>query len=84
MTEPASPPPTASGRPAASTKIILFFTIFIAMLGLSVLFPILAPLGELGLSETQVGWFSTVYSLMQFVFSPIWGHAASGWAASRC
>ncbi|WP_052195651.1 MFS transporter [Deinococcus radiopugnans] len=74
MTEPASPPPTASGRPAASTKIILFFTIFIAMLGLSVLFPILAPLGrELGLSETQVGWFSTVYSLMQFVFSPIWG-----------
>ncbi|CAM3834331.1 MFS transporter [Deinococcus saxicola] len=60
--------------PAVSTKVILFFTIFIAMLGLSVLFPILAPLGrQLGLSETQVGWFSTVYSLMQFVFSPIWG-----------
>lgn len=74
MSQPASPPPTASGKPAGSTKIILFFTIFIAMLGLSVLFPILAPLGrQLGLSETQVGWFSTVYSLMQFVFSPIWG-----------
>ncbi|OLV18436.1 MFS transporter [Deinococcus marmoris] len=74
MSQPASPPPTASGKPAVSTKVILFFTIFIAMLGLSVLFPILAPLGrQLGLSETQVGWFSTVYSLMQFVFSPIWG-----------
>ncbi|QFP76981.1 MFS transporter [Deinococcus sp. AJ005] len=74
MSQPASPPPTASGKPAVSTKVILFFTIFIAMLGLSVLFPILAPLGrQLGLSETQVGWFSTVYSLMQFVFSPMWG-----------
>jgi MFS family permease len=74
MREPDSSPPMTSGRPAASTRVILFLTIFTAMLGLSVLFPILAPLGrELGLSETQVGWFSTAYSLMQFVFSPIWG-----------
>lgn len=65
--------PTAP-RPGGSTKLILFFTIFIAMLGLSVLFPIIAPLGrQLGLTETQTGWFSTAYSLMQFVFSPIWG-----------
>jgi predicted MFS family arabinose efflux permease len=65
---------TPSRRPGGSTRVILFFTIFIAMLGLSVLFPILAPLGrQLGLSETQVGWFSTAYSLMQFVFSPVWG-----------
>lgn len=66
----------APGRPrgALSPKLILFLTIFIAMLGLSVLFPIIAPLGrQLGLSETQIGWFSTAYSLAQFVFSPIWG-----------
>ncbi|AFD25448.1 Drug transport protein [Deinococcus gobiensis I-0] len=56
------------------TKVTLFFTIFIAMLGLSVLFPIIAPLArQLGLSETQAGWFSTAYSLMQFIFAPIWG-----------
>lgn len=56
------------------TKATLFFTIFIAMLGLSVLFPIIAPLSrQLGLSETQAGWFSTAYSLMQFVFAPMWG-----------
>ncbi len=74
MSEPVSPPPRTLGRPAASTRVILFLTIFTAMLGLSVLFPILAPLGrQLGLSETQVGWFSTAYSLMQFAFSPIWG-----------
>ncbi|CAM3812127.1 MFS transporter [Deinococcus frigens] len=74
MSQPTSPPSAKGGKPTVSTKILLFLTIFTAMLGLSVLFPILAPLGrELGLSETQVGWFSTVYSLMQFVFSPIWG-----------
>ncbi|MCD0175959.1 MFS transporter, partial [Deinococcus sp. 14RED07] len=68
----ASPTPgAATGR----TRLTLFFTIFIAMLGLSVLFPIIAPLGrQLGLTETQTGWFSTGYSLMQFVFSPIWGN----------
>ncbi|WP_102128080.1 MFS transporter [Deinococcus planocerae] len=64
----------APGAPRGQPKLILFLTIFVAMLGLSVLFPIIAPLGrQLGLSETQVGWFSTVYSLAQFVFAPIWG-----------
>lgn len=66
----APPAPRGPLRP----KLLLFLTIFIAMLGLSVLFPIVAPLGrELGLSETQIGWFSTAYSLAQFVFSPVWG-----------
>ncbi|RJF71438.1 MFS transporter [Deinococcus cavernae] len=69
MTANAAPP-----QAPASTKLTLFFTILIAMLGLSVLFPIIAPLArQLGLSETQAGWFSTAYSLMQFIFSPIWG-----------
>lgn len=53
---------------------ILFLTIFIAMLGLSVLFPVLGPLSrQLGLTETQAGLLSTVYSLLQFVAAPIWG-----------
>lgn len=44
------------------------------MLGLSVLFPIMGPLSrELNLTEMQVGWFATAYSLMQFIFSPVWG-----------
>ncbi|SMB93111.1 MFS transporter [Deinococcus hopiensis] len=65
----------ASSAPRGSAKLILFLTIFVAMLGLSVLFPIIAPLGrQLGLSETQIGWFSTAYSLAQFVFAPIWGN----------
>ncbi len=53
---------------------ILFLTLFNSILGLSILFPILGPLArELGLTELQVGLFSTGYALMQFLFSPYWG-----------
>ena len=55
-------------------RLVLFLTIFVAMLGLSVLFPVLAPLArELGLSPAQVGAFSTAYSLLQFLCAPFWG-----------
>ncbi|MGC4066910.1 MAG: MFS transporter [Polyangiaceae bacterium] len=57
-----------------SPKFLLFLSLFNSILGLSILFPILAPLGRsLGLSVVQVGWLSTSYSLMQFVASPLWG-----------
>ena len=53
---------------------IVFIAIFNSILGLSVLFPVLGPLGrELGLSEVQVGTLSTTYALMQFIVSPVWG-----------
>jgi MFS family permease len=57
-----------------SPKGLLFITLFNSILGLSVLFPILAPLGrELGLSELQVGSLSASYALMQVLVSPAWG-----------
>jgi MFS family permease len=57
-----------------SPKFLLFLSLFNSILGLSILFPILAPLGRsLGLSVVQVGWLSTSYSLMQFIASPLWG-----------
>lgn len=53
---------------------LLFITLFNSILGLSVLFPILAPLGRwLGFTELQVGALSTSYALMQFLMSPFWG-----------
>lgn len=74
MTVPAAPQAPQQQAPHPQAKIILFLTIFIAMLGLSVLFPIIAPLSrELGLTEIQAGWLATSYSLMQLIFSPIWG-----------
>lgn len=57
-----------------SPLALLFLTLFNSVLGLSILFPILGPLSrELGLSEVQVGLFSTGYALMQFLLSPYWG-----------
>ncbi len=57
-----------------SPRGLLFVTVFNSILGLSVLFPVLPPLGrELGLSELQVGSLSTSYALMQFLLSPYWG-----------
>lgn len=57
-----------------SSMALLFLTLFNSMLGLSLLFPIIAPLGrELGLSEMQVGTFSTAYALMQFLLAHYWG-----------
>jgi MFS family permease len=54
--------------------VLLFLALFNSILGLSVLFPVLAPLGrELGLSELQVGSLSTGYALMQFLVSAYWG-----------
>jgi MFS family permease len=57
-----------------SPLFLLFLTLFNSVLGLSILFPILGPLSrELGLSEVQVGLFSTGYALMQFLLAPYWG-----------
>jgi MFS family permease len=53
---------------------LLFVALFNSILGLSVLFPVLGPLGrQLGFTELQVGAFSTAYALMQFVMSAYWG-----------
>ncbi|MCC6873473.1 MAG: MFS transporter, partial [Sandaracinaceae bacterium] len=54
--------------------VLLFVALFNSILGFSVLFPVLAPLGrQLGLSELEVTSLSTMYSLMQFLTSPWWG-----------
>ncbi len=53
---------------------LLFLTLFNSMLGLSILFPVLAPLSRsLGFTEIQVGAFSAIYALMGIFMSPYWG-----------
>jgi MFS family permease len=53
---------------------LLFLALFNSILGLSILFPILGPLGrQLGLNEVHIGWLSSGYSLMQLLASPWWG-----------
>jgi MFS family permease len=53
---------------------LLFVALFNSILGLSVLFPVLGPLGrELGLREVHVGLFTTAYATTQFLMSAYWG-----------
>jgi DHA1 family multidrug resistance protein-like MFS transporter len=53
---------------------LLFVTLFIVMLGFSILFPVEAYyIKSFGADERSMGVIITLYSLMQFIFSPIWG-----------
>ena len=57
-----------------SPLALIFVALFNSILGLSVLFPILGPLGrELNLRELEIGSLTTVYALAQFVGSSYWG-----------
>jgi MFS family permease len=53
---------------------ILFLVVFLDLLGFGMVIPVMPLYAErLGASEAATGWLSTGYSLMQFVFAPIWG-----------
>ncbi|HTT70743.1 MAG TPA: MFS transporter [Anaeromyxobacteraceae bacterium] len=53
---------------------ILFVIVFVDLLGFGMVIPVMALYArKLGASEAVTGWLSTGYSLMQFVFAPIWG-----------
>jgi predicted MFS family arabinose efflux permease len=57
-----------------SALAILFVIVFVDLLGFGMVIPVMPLYAErLGASDASVGWLSTVYSLMQIVFSPIWG-----------
>lgn len=54
--------------------VIIFFTVFIYLLGFGIVIPIIPILStELGATALQTGLLLSVYSLMQFIFSPFWG-----------
>lgn len=54
--------------------VLLFVALFNSILGLSVLFPILAPLGrELQLGDFEITSLSAAYAFMQFATSRFWG-----------
>jgi len=67
---PAPPPRIATVGP----RFVLFLTVFIHLLGFGILLPLLPYYAETyGANGTAVGLLNTSFSLMQFVFAPIWG-----------
>ncbi|MEW6323591.1 MAG: MFS transporter [Acidobacteriota bacterium] len=57
-----------------SPLVIIFLTVFIDLLGFGIIIPLLPFYAEsFGATGFTVGLLATVFSLMQFVFSPVWG-----------
>ncbi|MEJ7666438.1 MAG: MFS transporter [Hymenobacter sp.] len=54
--------------------VIIFVTVFIDLLGFGIIIPLLPFYAEsFGASALTIGLLGTSFSLMQFLFSPIWG-----------
>ena len=57
-----------------SPLAIIFLTVFIDLLGFGIIIPLLPFYAEsYGASAFMVGLLGTSFSLMQFLFSPVWG-----------
>lgn len=57
-----------------SAMLIVFFTVFLDLLGFGILIPLLPYVPEkYGASEIQTGLLMASYSIAQFVFAPLWG-----------
>jgi len=54
--------------------VVIFLTVFIYLLGFGIVIPIIPTLSiQMGATAFQTGLLLSVYSLMQFIFSPLWG-----------
>ena len=57
-----------------SPLVVIFVTVFIDLLGFGIIIPLLPFYAEsFGASAFTIGLLGTSFSLMQFLFSPIWG-----------
>ena len=85
---PASTPSVTAAPASRGPLLVVFLTVFIDLLGFGIVLPVLprqvAPyLDAIGLSPLAgggggavIGILFAVFSLMQFVFSPIWGRVS--------
>lgn len=66
-------PSVAPGVPRR-TLLVVFFTVFLDLVGFGIIIPIQPFLAEtLGATPTLVTWLGASFSLMTFLFAPLWG-----------
>jgi len=57
-----------------SPLVIIFFTVFIDLVGFGIILPLLPFYAQtFGATALSIGLLSTSFSLMQFLFAPLWG-----------
>jgi MFS transporter, DHA1 family, multidrug resistance protein len=60
--------------PPKHSHLILFLIMFVNMVGFGIIMPILPFFAEnMGANATHLGLLFSVYSVMQFLFAPMWG-----------
>jgi len=60
--------------PRKGSRLVLFLTVFIHLLGFGIIIPLLPYYAEsYGASGLAIGLLTTSFSLMQFLFAPVWG-----------
>lgn len=63
-----------STTPNKSLLAIIFFTVFLYLVGFGILIPIIPILSrDFGATAFETGLLMSVYSFMQFIFAPMWG-----------
>jgi MFS family permease len=73
--DPATDAPSL--RPARGSLLVVFLTVFIDLLGFGLVLPLLPVYGDQFAIDPrgwQLGVLMASFSLMQFVFAPIWGN----------
>lgn len=59
----------------ARTRLVLFFTMFLVMLGFGIIIPILPfYVVSFGATSLHLGLLMSTFSLVQLIFAPIWGN----------
>lgn len=60
--------------PAKSPLVVIFMTVFIDLIGFGIILPLSPFLArEFQASAFEIGLLMSIYSIMQFLFSPFWG-----------
>ena len=82
-TAPSTPPDAIPDTARRSAMLIVFLVVFIDLLGFGIVLPLLPRYAKLfldGYSDTEkgaiIGGLFSSFSLMQFVFSPMWGRVS--------
>jgi len=62
---------------ARSSLLVIFLVVFIDLVGFGIVIPILPYYAQsFGASAWELGWLMASYSLLQFLFSPVWGRVS--------
>ncbi len=70
----ATAPEAATGKKENSLLLLLFFTVFIDLLGFGLIIPVMPTYAQqFHASDFQVGLLVASYSFAQFIFTPFWG-----------